>query len=124
MRGGLTLALRSVVAHTSCASIGLAMGIDVHRSSVARWAVRLRAARVYTMRVFYQEMYAELAQLAVDAAEDDADDGNENAYSVALHCMQCDATRSGLWKNPQAPLVQSPQCLHRLSGASGRDVAW
>ena len=97
VRGGLALALRRCVAKTTCSSLGLAMGTDMHRTTVARWELALRASRLSMMRAFYAAAYRSLEALGDDEAEDEAACCS-NAYSIATHCMECDATNSGLWK--------------------------
>ena len=98
VRGGFSLALRRAVSGASCQSLGLAMALDVHRTTVARWEINFRAARVATMRSFLFDSYMQLAMAEDEDDDSDGDVNSTNTWTVALHFMRCDATNSGMWK--------------------------
>lgn len=102
-RGGLSLALRACVAHSSHRGIGLAMAMDVSHQTVSRWQIKLRASRLMFMRNWYVEMYKKLedeANWSLEPADAVEDPTSVHSYTVALHFMQCDATNSNTWKKP------------------------
>ena len=52
-RGGLQLALRQAASLSAAHSFGIAVGVDVHTSSVSAWQVRLRACQLLAYKTWY-----------------------------------------------------------------------
>ena len=102
VHGGLALAIRRCTGNISLGGVGMTLAMDVHRSSLSRWEIRLRAARLASMRAWYRHMYQETFDNCicfcreVDVASDPAADG---AFAFAVYGLECDATNSNMWKS-------------------------
>jgi hypothetical protein len=95
-RGGFSLAIRRCV--SGARNLGLALGMDIHRTTLLRWTIRLRAARLASMRGWYHEMLQKLEDVSTTHRHANGDEAGSNSYTIALHSMLCDATNSGVWK--------------------------
>ena len=80
------------------------MGVDVHRTTVIRWQLKLRAARLAGQRAFYHKCYLECHQAGLTIPVDDEFDPHSpcvNNYTIAAHGLECDATNNGFGENLQ-----------------------
>ena len=85
-RGGLELAARRVVSNSGAYALGLAAGLDVHGTTIARYELQLRSARIASFRRWQKQSYQEL------------DTQRGNGLSVVLNRLRFDASRINLYK--------------------------
>eukprot|EP00959_Pyramimonas_sp_CCMP1952_P098324 2055155-Pyramimonas_sp.AAC.2 len=72
--------MSNVAAH----ALGLCLGMDIHRTTVCRWEVWLRAALVASAKHFHASCRAEMAL-------------STSGLHVQLHCLRGDATNACIW---------------------------
>jgi len=86
--GGLQLAARRCISNCAAYTLGLANGIDVHGSTIRRYEVRLREARIASFRKWQAENYEALNSTG----------GHETGWKLAFHRLRFDASRANLYK--------------------------
>ena len=98
-RQGLEIAVRRTAANASATALGLVLAIDVHRTSLAAWEIRLRAATVASMRNWFQSMYIEMFLHSVQDAtnvhvDSDFAEHGFGEWMIQIHGVRGDATNT------------------------------
>ena len=96
MRGGMMLAARRCMPGTSAFRFGLALGIDVHGSSVTRYEIRLRAALNVSFVGFIRQCQLAVVQAHIDAPFQADPAAVAWAFDVCL--IRGDATNAQCWQ--------------------------
>ena len=95
IRGGLSAAARMAVSHLSASRPGIAVQVDLHRTSVTRWEVKLAACVTARARSFFEVEQAKMMRpLQRDAAGNVAKPVNSEAIWFAVTSIRSDATNS------------------------------
>ena len=84
--GGFTVALRRAAAHSSAASIGLVLGLDVSGKTVVRYELLLRAALLSEFKRFLATQYDALR------------DAGPKGLKLSLYTIRADATNANVWQ--------------------------
>ena len=94
VRGGMTLAMKRNLSRGSASSLGIALSLDVSRRTVRDWELRLRAARLASIRSFHHAMAERMKRNLVLAPAP----GQEPGLALACHMLRADATNAAVWQ--------------------------
>ena len=98
-RQGLAPAARAVATSSAVTQLGVQMGTQIHRSTIADWKVRLHVA----IQAFNHKLFAELSS-RMGAEMLPIDDGAPEAtcaFAVHIIHRKSDGTNSSIWRRSQ-----------------------
>ena len=86
--GGFSMVLRRCASNLAAHALGLALMTDVHRTTVTKWEIRLRAATLAAARRFHRFCQLVLKTCSVP----------DDSWLFQIHTMRGDATNSKVWQ--------------------------
>ena len=92
LEGSMNLALRRCMSNSAANALGLTLQMDVHRTTVVRFEVNLRAALLASSWHFHKT-YQQLLAEDLDGEED-----HDHCCRFEVHGMRGDATNSQVWQ--------------------------
>lgn len=98
VRGGCWLVLRRLISGMSANRLGLALSIDIHRTSVCRWEMLFAASLLARVRHWYSEMQRALAGPVISSTGEAEPMAGERHVRFATHWFCGDATNALVWQ--------------------------
>ena len=88
--------LRQLASGSTARRLGLALGIDAHRTTVCRWGILVNAALLAGSRLFYKTMQASMEALLPESFA--AKGTDDRPWRQSLHVVSGDATNTLVWQ--------------------------